>query len=66
MSKHRMQVEVVVDDDALQRHLDEAEGARPPYSKPGLWNFDDLVTAVGLEVVDGGDCDLVYLGEISD
>lgn len=65
MSRHLVHLTIVVDDEILDEHLLENEGRVPPYVKDlGEWNFGDLVRAVDLEIVDTGDTDWSYIGEV--
>ena len=65
MSKHRVQVELDIDDEALAEHLEAANGEQPPYSNNlHDWNFDDVVRAVERDIIDSGSCELDYFGVI--
>jgi hypothetical protein len=51
MSKHRFEVEVEVDDDALDRH--DAYDDFPPLGSPDDWDLFELVRACGEEIAVG-------------
>jgi hypothetical protein len=66
MSRHNVTVTLEIDDDALAEHLAAANGERPPYSADlNDWNVDDIARAIELDIIDTGDCDFNYLGELS-
>lgn len=61
-TRYRLTARIEVDDERLNDHVLESDGARPPYTKDVTeWNFDDILRAADIEIIDGGDCEVVTI-----